>query len=399
MIKSIRLQNFFGFQDCTINLEKGENVLVGINGSGKSNFFKAIRLLKEGVAGKDGLVKLIMQDWGGFSVLKNYNTSQKENVKVEFTLDPNVVKAFGFKFKEPIIYSITIKGIGTGNNYSLDESISIHRTDENFIYLDFKNGSGHLLERFEEAGRFKLIKYSNFNEQELVLRTIFEPDRFYAQSTIKESIQEINIYSPFETSLNSSIRKSVIPTLEDKLAGDGGNLPVVLFNLKHKERNAFKKIEESLRQVNENFDEIDFDQRSIGRIELLLVEKGLNKSTSILHVSDGTLRFLCLMAIFYNPKRGSVICIDEPELGLHPDMINTLRLAIEHAAETSQIIISTHSPHLLDYFELENIRVFEKDDNNSTEVSQFTDEDFKGWYETFNPGQMWRAGDIGGNRW
>jgi predicted ATPase len=130
-----------------------------------------------------------------------------------------------------------------------------------------------------------------------------------------------------------------------------------------------------------------------------LRENKFLKNTPLHLISDGTLRFLCLMAIFYNPNRGEVIFIDEPELGLHPDMINTLYRAIELAAETSQIIISTHSAHLLDYFKLKNVRVFEKDENNATEVEQFSEEDFKGWYKQFNPGQMWRAGDIGGKRW
>jgi predicted ATPase len=105
------------------------------------------------------------------------------------------------------------------------------------------------------------------------------------------------------------------------------------------------------------------------------------------------------MAIFYNPNRGDIICIDEPEVGLHPDMINTLYRAIEYAAKTSQVIISTHSAHLLDYFKLENIRVFEKDEHNATIVEQYGKADFEGWYKQFNPGEMWRAGDIGGNRW
>ena len=65
MIKSIRLQNFFGFQDCTINLEKGENVLVGINGSGKSNFFKAIQILQYGLREKSFLNELLLTEWGG----------------------------------------------------------------------------------------------------------------------------------------------------------------------------------------------------------------------------------------------------------------------------------------------------------------------------------------------
>ena len=130
-----------------------------------------------------------------------------------------------------------------------------------------------------------------------------------------------------------------------------------------------------------------------------LEEDGLNRAVSPIHISDGTLKFLCLMTILYNPYRGILVCIDEPELGLHPDMINTLYEAIEFAARTSQIIVSTHSSHLLNYFEIEQVRVFEKDENNATIVNQFSKELFAGWQQKFQLGKAWREGVIGGKRW
>jgi predicted ATPase len=154
----------------------------------------------------------------------------------------------------------------------------------------------------------------------------------------------------------------------------------------------------SLNTINPYYTGINSNQLP-GITELWLEEEKFNRSVPSSHISDGTLKFLCLMSILYNPNRGFIVCIDEPELGLHPDMINTLHEAIEFASETSQIIISTHSAHLLNYFDIEQVRVFEKDENNATIVEQYSKADFAGWHQKFQTGKAWREGDIGGKRW
>ena len=80
-------------------------------------------------------------------------------------------------------------------------------------------------------------------------------------------------------------------------------------------------------------------------------------------------------------------------------MILNIANAIKEAAETSTIIISTHSENLLNYFEIENVKVFEKDKNNATSVLSYTKEQFAGWYDEFSLGQMWKQGDLGGVRY
>ena len=154
-----------------------------------------------------------------------------------------------------------------------------------------------------------------------------------------------------------------------------------------------------LEEVKANFSGFDFNFFAGGSIELMLDEKGLENSIHVSSMSDGTLKYLCLMAILYNPERGRFICIDEPETGLHPDMILNIRDAIKEASERATIIVATHSDHLLTYFNLENLRIFEKDENNATRVVTYKDEQFEGWYDYFVLGQMWLDGDFGGVRY
>jgi len=105
------------------------------------------------------------------------------------------------------------------------------------------------------------------------------------------------------------------------------------------------------------------------------------------------------MAILMNPDRGSFIALDEPELGLHPDMVTTISKTLLQTSMESQLLISTHSDIVLNQLALKNIRVLEKDENNCTIMNGFNEDQFKGWYENFFVGKMWRQGDLGGNRW
>ena len=134
-------------------------------------------------------------------------------------------------------------------------------------------------------------------------------------------------------------------------------------------------------------------------IELLLEEDVLNSAVHVAHVSDGTLRFLCLMAIIHNPKRGRFVCIDEPEVGLHPDMIREIMDAMEVVGCSTQYLLSTHSELVLNQTTIDNVLVCEKDQDNATQINTFKSDEYKEWAADYATGELWRNGDLGGNRY
>jgi predicted ATPase len=166
------------------------------------------------------------------------------------------------------------------------------------------------------------------------------------------------------------------------------------------------KIYEALNRINPAFRRYGFNLNSDfnlpnGDIELCLSERKTGNTIVIKsgHISDGTLRFLCLMIILLNPERGRLVCIDEPEVGLHPDMLMAVSEAIGQAAKTSQVFVATHSEHILNQFSISDIKIMEKDETNATVIKTYQENDFEGWYDTYLPGNMWRQGDLGGNRY
>lgn len=116
-------------------------------------------------------------------------------------------------------------------------------------------------------------------------------------------------------------------------------------------------------------------------------------------ISDGTLRYIILLSILLNKQGGQLVGLDEPEGRLHPDMIHSISEMIKSVSLNRQLIVATHSPLLLNDFELEDILIFEKNEENSTIVKRYFEEDFSQYEGKLLPGQLWLNGEIGGKRW
>ena len=410
MISKITLENFFSFgRPTTIELNPSVNILVGINGSGKSNFLKAIKLLYEGIGG-EGFRKVFLQDWGGFSSVANFQEAESPYIRLIYEFDVSKINltnaSNGSLLKNNLIYEITIFPTGKTGYYLREKLYKLSESGEESIYLHIENSKGVIAQR-EVDGKKQalLVQYPHdndpisFDKSELVLSQISDPDRFHAQFVLKRAIESISVYDYFDTTLRSPIREPRNWSIENKLLPNGENLTILLQQLKNKQPLVYEDIGKQIKDINPYFKELDFDFYA-NKIFLVLREKKLSQSVSISHISDGTLRYLLLLAIFFNKNRGSLVCLDEPEIGLHPDMIFSLANFLKRAAKESQIIVATHSPLLLNDFNIEDLLIFEKNEDNQTIVLSKDEEDFEEWLDkNFTVGQLWVNGLIGGKRW
>lgn len=190
----------------------------------------------------------------------------------------------------------------------------------------------------------------------------------------------------------------MLSTSSQRLDQEGDNLPQILNTININQKEDYRSIKKLLQSINSGYSDINFHH--IGpNIELMLEEANLNKSVHVAHISDGTLQFLCLLAILKNQNAGHLITIDEPEVRLHPDMINIIADCIIDIAQSRQFFVATHSEYLLNSFSIEHIKVFEKTEKNCSKVKSFSEKEFEGWYNEYSVGQMWRKNDFGGNTW
>jgi predicted ATPase len=185
-----------------------------------------------------------------------------------------------------------------------------------------------------------------------------------------------------------------------RLATDSSNVAQVLKAMRDRgDASKFERLLELLRKFYEPVK--DVDSELVGtHLRIMIKEEGLTSRTPAERLSDGTLRWLMLLIILLDPTPPPVICIDEPELGLHPDAIHTLADLLVDASTRTQLIITTHSDALLDAFTdtPDVVCVCEKVEG-STVIQRLDKERLKAWLEDYSLGQLWAKGEIGGNRW
>jgi predicted ATPase len=216
---------------------------------------------------------------------------------------------------------------------------------------------------------------------------------------IGAKFEQVRIYREFRTASSAPARTGIsTSSLKDSLHDGGDNLALVLLEMDF--RGLHDRIRAYLRRFCDRFEDVKV--RLDGPIAKTYIEEtGLLEPLVSWRLSDGTLKFLCLLAVLLEKVPPPLICIEEPEVGLHPDAIQIVASALVEASERTQLIVTTHSEALVDALSdrPEDILVAERDFENSTQFRRLDRQQLSGWLERYSLGALWRKGEIGGNRW
>jgi len=182
----------------------------------------------------------------------------------------------------------------------------------------------------------------------------------------------------------------------DFLSEDFDNLPARLAVLK-KDRDVKRRLLGHLSDLSPGFEDLEIVPEG-GQLQLYIIEGA--HSTPARRLSDGTLRFLYLVAILLDPTPPPLIVIEEPELGLHPDLIRGLAELLRRASERTQLIVTTHSTALLDAFSDDPgvVLVCERE-QGSTTLRRLERDMLVDWLKEYSLGELWTKGELGGVRW
>jgi predicted ATPase len=210
---------------------------------------------------------------------------------------------------------------------------------------------------------------------------------------------KIRIYREFQTGPRSGSRLGIgTNSSSDYLVEGGDNLALALNELDY--RGGLDRVREYLTQFSDRIAgvKVRLDQ---GIARTYLQERGLMEPLPSVRMSDGTLKFLCLLAVLLHPDPPPLVCIEEPELGLHPDAIQIVAQALRDASERMQIIVTTHSEALVNAFSSspECVLICERDLDGGTQCERLSPDRLKHWLAEYKLGELWRKGEIGGNRW
>lgn len=216
---------------------------------------------------------------------------------------------------------------------------------------------------------------------------------------MRDHLNSWRLYHFHDTSSTSPMKKTADVNDNRYLRPDGSNLAAFLYYLREKHEASYSLIRRTVQRVAPFFDDFQLEPQKLNpdKIRLEWRHKGSDAYFNAPSLSDGTLRFIALATLFLQPEsyRPSVILVDEPELGLHPYAITLLASLIKQASASTQVIISTQSPLLLDHFQPEDVLVADRVDGG-TQFTRLDPAKLASWLEDYSLGQLWEKNELGG---
>lgn len=392
----IKLKNILSFGPDEQDLElRPLNVLIGPNGSGKSNLIEVVGLLQ---AAPTDVAKPIREGGGTDDWI--WRGEQKEflpTARVEASVDGSW--QFG---EQSIRYSLEFSPFVLGilqieEEIAMDEQ-STQESDKGDFHLERRFGKVTLSYR-DESGGMSQYDYppTEIKSGQSILAQLKDPTRYRQLTFLGDGLGQIRLYREWSFGRNTPPRlpqRADIPN--DFLAEDGRNLGMVLNRLK-REPEAKSQFLNALRQLYEGIEDFDVIVEA-GTVQVFLQEG--NFTIPATRLSDGTLRYLCLLAILCHPNPPPLVCLEEPELGLHPDILPGLADLLRGASKRCQLIVTTHSDTLVDALTdtPESVVICEKE-NGQTRMNRLDKDELAGWLERYSLGDYWMRGGLGGTRW
>lgn len=402
LLKSLKLTNFLSFGESAQALElRPLNVVIGPNGSGKSNLIDAISLLRAAPS-EHGLRSAIAEGGGVRNWLWKGTTESLPEASIEADVcDPTNPKGLAYSIgfiEEEQRFTILNESVHRGLpplDFGKPESFAdfFARPDSYYAYI------GELGICFlNSEGKQQKLTPNEISSTSSILAQRRDPKSLPELTYLGDTFRKIRIYRDWSFGRHSPERlpqKTDMPNDVLEL-GVNSNLGLVLNRLR-RDPVVKKKLLDALRALYDGIDDFDV-QIEGGTVQVFFHEGRYTIPAS--RLSDGTLRYLCLLAILCHPNPGPLICIEEPELGLHPDVLPTLADLLKDAAERTQLIVTTHSDILVDALsdQPEAVIVAERGPQGTT-LKRLDAEKLKPWLEKYRLGELWTSGDIGGTRW
>jgi predicted ATPase len=394
LIRSLQMRNFLSYgPDSDAIPLKSLNLIIGPNGSGKSNLLEGIALMQSA----PGQLNEPIREGGGVRDWLWKGTDKPARASIEIVVEPLFPDAkdairYRFDFTEAgKRFEIVDERIENAEAYDgHSESYFYYRYENNHPVLNIKNEKGG-------GSRTRNLHREDVDPERSILAQRRDPDIYPEITRLAETLANIRIYRNWSFGRYTPPRLPQPTDLPNQwLEENARNLGLVLNRLK-RNMETKSKLLEMFKAVYAEAQDFDIMIEG-GTVQIFVQEGRFNVPAT--RLSDGTLHYLCLLAILYDPAPPPLICIDEPELGLHPDLINHVADAMRFACEKTQLIVTTHSTALVDAFtnDPETVLVCEKSDGCSI-MRRLDAEQLKPWLEKYRLGTLWTSGEIGGVRW
>ncbi len=350
-IRTITIQGFRSIAELRELELRPLNVLIGANGSGKSNFLDALKLLRTAILSASQTADHIRRSGGADRLLH-----------------------FGSKTTRTIRYDVRFA------DELADFSVEMpHGADD------------QLFPRISMAATELPPDFVRDLEP--------QPGVVPALEFTRDRVESWRLYHFHDTGSASPMKRTADIHDNRHLRPDGSNLAAFLYFLKKRHESSYIQIRRTIRLTAPFFDDFALEPLALNEDNIRLEWRhvGSDAYFDASSLSDGSLRFIALATLLLQPSslRPSVVLLDEPELGLHPYAITLVASFLKQASIESQIIVATQSPILLDHFEPEDVLVAERVEG-ATKLRRLDDETLEVWLEDYSLGQLWEKNELGG---
>ena len=411
-IESLHLKNILSFKDAKLDLQP-LNVLIGPNGSGKSNLIDVI-----------GLLQAVPNDMAGF-LRSNGPTGDWKWKGAPGESEGGIPEMLAVihdpkQPNTPLKYDLQMDASDDGLMVMHEDLTDLLPTHDGLRRVYFSRNAdrsglvsptgGAHAEVTDENNKIRLNPEAISSSQS-VFNAIRDPLSFSSLSTTALNLSSIKTYRNWYVGRDSPVRR---PQRTDGdpnfLEEDFSNLALVVNDL------LSRRLEPSLNDYLGRFYESyeSLHPRIFGNtIELIVNEAGMSSPLPASRLSDGTIRFIALLAILCHPDPPPLICIEEPEIAMHPDSLGLIAELLRKASERTQVIVTTHSPELVGLLppepEAEFVVVCERDAKEGTRFHRPSYEELRDWQDGYQQtgkelvlyglSEMWMSGALGGVRW
>ena len=368
------------------------NVLIGPNGSGKTNLIEALELLHATPTDFAAAVRAGggVDEW----LWKGENPAEVASIELIFG-DP------ASSTVRPLRYRLSFASSNNRvevSDESVEEEWPMAGGLEWIVHYSFNKGQPFIAEWNEKSDTpipRRNIPRDSLTPDQSILQQRRDPDNFPVLVWFGSKFGGIRTFRDWTFGARSPVRAPQrADDPPDELLPDARNLALVLNEIRHR---GDPRFDMAMKRFLPRYERVS--TRIVGAtVQLYLHERGLEAPVSAARVSDGTLRFMAMQVALFAPTPPSLLCLEEPELGLHPDAVSALAELLVEASSRTQLVVTTHSEALLSELnkKVDSVLVCENHGYGTT-VKRLNPERLALRLEDYTLGDVWQIGEIGGN--
>lgn len=376
LLTRIRVRGFRRLRDVDLEVRPFQ-VVIGVNGSGKTSLLEAIALL---AASSRGQLSEALRDAGGLIDVLTRDKVDALELRTE-TVDAD---------DAPLAYNLALQPRGQGYWIQRESLTQDRGQSQPFKFIESLNGR----ERFYDVEKKSLVLLEQRSDPgETLLSEL--PRMFPQAERFRSALASTTLYGSLDVSPRSPVRMPQPLQPADLPGSRGEDLVSCLYGLRESDPDRFEVLEDSLRAGFPDFEKLAFPPAAAGVLSMTWKDKNFSKPLYMHQLSEGTLRFLWLATLLQSRKIAAVTLLDEPEVSFHPELQRLLVELMREASTRTRLVVTTHSDRLVRFLRPEELLVMDTEDGIAR-VTHADELDIARWLADYGLDELWLSGRLGG---